>query len=95
MTETADVWGDAGRFHLPDERWDCAACEMAWPCRTTRDELSGDTGMRRALVEQAMRGYLQDALVARPDLPARELADRHLGWIADHESAAGSTPHTP
>ncbi|MCP2328420.1 hypothetical protein HDA40_006927 [Hamadaea flava] len=84
MVNMADDAGDpeaTEAYHLPDEGWDCAACGAAWPCEVTRTDLVRDLGGTPAAIDKVMRGYLLDALTVRPDLPSRELADRHLSWI--------------
>lgn len=72
---------DTGNYHVPDHQWNCAACAEAWPCATTRDDLTRELGATPAAIEQTMRAFLLDALAARPDLPHEDLADRHLSWI--------------
>ena len=36
-----------------------------------------------AWIEQLMGAYLLDALTARPDVPFKEMRERHLGWVRE------------
>jgi hypothetical protein len=70
--------------HAPDtQTWSCLACGEDWPCVVRRDQLHAVWKETPVWIEQLMGAYLLDALAARPDMPHREMRERHLGWVRE------------
>ncbi len=69
-------------MHVPIRPgWVCAACGVAWPCSTRRQQLADEYDGAAVSLAVLMSSYLLDAAADLPLSQAGDLHVRFLGWV--------------